>query len=247
MTSEAHLSPRRQRVAEALLLPDGTRVAYQVRRHGQARRITLRVIDNALVVTAPVGARGHDIRTAVARRRDWVAAALAEARALAPAPLRLGDHIPLLGGAVVIVPGEGRSVRRAGDRLAVPAGASVDVAVEAWYRRTARTHFAAIMDAWAPRIGVRPVRLTVRAQRSRWGSASPAGTISINWRLVMSPPEVGEYVMVHELVHLRHMDHSPEFWACVESYWPAHHRERAWLRRHGPRLMAGPRALDLER
>jgi predicted metal-dependent hydrolase len=241
------LSPRRQRVPEAVLLPDGTRAAYRIRRHGKARRITLRVTDNALVVTAPVGTRTHEIRAAVERRRDWVAAALAAAGAQAPAPLALGDRIPLLGGSIAIVPGDGRSARRAGERVPVPARASVDATVEGWYRRTARAHFAAVMAAWAPRIGVQPARLTVRAQRSRWGSASPAGTISINWRLVMAPPEVGEYVMVHELVHLRHMDHSREFWACVEAHWPSHRTERAWLRRHGPRLMAGPHALDPER
>jgi len=201
------------------------------------------VTGDGLVVTAPAGARMHEIRTVVERRGDWVAAALAEARALAPPPLALGDRIPLLGGSVVIVAGGGHG----GDRLAVPAGASVDATVESWYRRTARTHFAAAMDAWAPRIGVTPARLTVRAQRSRWGSASAAGTISINWRLVTAPPEVGEYVVVHELVHLRHMDHSPAFWACVATHWPSHRREREWLRRHGPGLMAEPRALDPRR
>ena len=245
--NDVRLSPRPRRHLEELLLPDGTRTAYEIRRNRRARRITLRVTDNALVVSAPVGACAQEISTAVARRRDWVATALAEARALAPVPLRVGDRIPLLGDSVLIVAGAGRRASRAGDRLAVPAGASVDAAVEAWYRRTARIHFAAVMDAWAPRIGVRPARLTVRAQRSRWGSASPAGTVSLNWRLVMTPPEVCEYVIVHELVHLRHMDHSPEFWACVEAHWPSHRSERAWLRHHGQRVMAGPHALDRAR
>jgi predicted metal-dependent hydrolase len=244
--NDVRLSPRRRPIVEELLLPDGTRTVYEIRRLRQARRITLRVTDNVLVVSAPVEARAHEIRSAVARRGDWVATALAEARALAPAPLGFGDRIPLLGDSVVIVSGVGRSPTRAGDRLTVPAGASVDAAVEAWYRRTARAHFAAVMDAWSPRIGVRPARLTVRAQRSRWGSASAAGTISLNWRLVMTPPEVCEYVIVHELVHLRHMNHSPEFWACVEAHWPSHRTERAWLRRHGRRVMAGPHARDPE-
>lgn len=244
--SDVRLSPHPRRQVEELLLPDGTRTAYEIRRHRRARRITLRVTEDLLMVSAPVGARAQEIRTAVARRRDWIATALAEARALAPAPLRVGDRLPLLGDWVLIVPGAGRSASRAGDRLAVPAGVSVEAAVEAWYRRTARTHFAAVMGAWAPRIGVRPTRLTVRAQRSRWGSASPAGTISLNWRLVLTPPEVCEYVIVHELVHLRHMDHSPEFWACVATHWPSHRTERAWLRRHGQQVMAGPHALDQE-
>jgi predicted metal-dependent hydrolase len=235
------------RDADAVLLADGTRVPFRLRRHRQARRITLRMTGTSLTITAPARTPAGEIGAAVARRRDWIAAAVAEARALAPAPLGLGDWIPILDEAVVIVAGDGRGARRAGDRLAVPQGIPITAAVEAWYRRTAREHFAGIMDTWASRIGVAPARLTVRAQRSRWGSASPSGTISINWRLVLAPPEIGEYVMVHELVHLRHMDHSPAFWDCVETYWPTHRRERAWLRHHGPRLMAGPHALDAER
>jgi predicted metal-dependent hydrolase len=232
---------------DEVVLPDGTREAYRIRYHGGARRIVLRVTDRALVVTAPPHVRSVEIRAAVDRRREWIATALAEARALAPEPLMFGDRIPLLGGSVVITEASGRGARRLGDRLLVPVGTSIGTSVHAWYRRTARTHFGRMMDGWAPRIGVAPSRLAVRDQRSRWGSASATGAISINWRLVMAPHEVGEYVMVHELVHLHHMDHSPAFWTCLETHWPAHRRERAWLRRHGPRLMTGPQAFDLER
>jgi len=229
-----------------VVLPDGTRQAYRIRRHRGARRISLRVSDGALVVTAPPHVGAGEIQAAVERGRDWVAAALCESRARTPDPLEFGDRIPLLGAPVWLAAGTGRGARVVGDRLVVPADAPIGPAVEAWYRRVARTHFAGVMDAWAPRIGVAPARLAVRDQRSRWGSASATGTISINWRLVMAPPEVGEYVMVHELAHLIHMDHSPAFWACVGAHWPSHRTERAWLRHHGPRLMAGPQAVGTE-
>lgn len=246
-TNEGRLSPRGHQDLWALRLPDGTDVPYRVRRHARARRITLRVTNGGLSVTAPARAPAREIRAAIDARRDWIAHAFAQARRSVAAPVGLNDRIPLLGGALEIVAGGRGGVRRTGDRLAVPSGASVPAAIEAWYRRAAREHFGAVMSTWAPRIDVQPARLSVRAQRSRWGSASARGTISINWRLMMAPPEIGEYVMVHELVHLRHMDHSPEFWACVAAHWPSHRTERAWLRGNGAQLMAGPAALDAPR
>ena len=195
-------------------------------------------------MSAPAHVGTAEIRAAIEHRREWIARALADARALAPKPLAFGDRIPLLGDWVALAPGTRRGAHRIGDRLVVSPGAALGPPVDAWYRRTARAHFRVLMESWAPRIGVAPTSLSVRDQRSRWGSASATGSISINWRLAMAPPEVGEYVMVHELVHLRYMDHSPIFWACVEDHWPEHRRERAWLRRHGPQLMSGPRALE---
>lgn len=87
-------------------------------------------------------------------------------------------------------------------------------------------------------VGVRPARVVVRNQRSRWGSASTAGTISLNWRLAHVPHEVAEYVVVHELCHLVHMNHSADFWACVEKHLPYYQGSREWLRRNGHAILA---------
>lgn len=79
-------------------------------------------------------------------------------------------------------------------------------------------------------------RISIRNQRTRWGSCGPDGHISLNWRLVLMPPEVRDYVLVHELMHLRRMDHSPAYWRLVAAACPAYREARAWLRVNGRRL-----------
>lgn len=91
--------------------------------------------------------------------------------------------------------------------------------------------------AVAARHGLSPTRVSVRNQRSRWGSCGRNGHITLNWRLVAMPAWVREYVMVHELMHLRRLDHSPEYWRHVSAACPEHLRARAWLRAHGSSLL----------
>jgi len=76
-------------------------------------------------------------------------------------------------------------------------------------------------------------RVSVRDQRSRWGSCTAAGAISLNWRLVLTPESVRDYIIYHELMHLREMNHSPRFWACVEEVFPRWQEAEAWIKRNG--------------
>ena len=92
--------------------------------------------------------------------------------------------------------------------------------------------------------GVTPLRIAVGDQRTRWGSCSRAGNIRLNWRLVLMPGWVRDYVMIHELMHLRRLDHSPEFWTLVEAACPGYRAARRWLRAHLP-LPVGPRAAEM--
>lgn len=92
--------------------------------------------------------------------------------------------------------------------------------IEAWYRREAKRCLPARLAPYAQRLGVAPKRISIRAQRTRWGSCSSNGTICLNWRLLLLPSDLCEYVLLHELCHLRHMDHSARFWALVESVFP---------------------------
>lgn len=85
-------------------------------------------------------------------------------------------------------------------------------------------------------IGDNCLRITIRNQKTRWGSCSSKKTLSFNWRLMLAPPSILDYVVVHELCHLRHMNHSAEFWHCVEQILPDYKIRRKWLKDHGNEL-----------
>lgn len=109
------------------------------------------------------------------------------------------------------------------------------IAVE--LRKEARPLFRERIDTYSPQMGVFPKRLRVGDQRTRWGSCSARGTISLNWRLIMAPPEVLDYIVVHELAHLREMNHSSRFWSVVEQHCPDYRVQEAWLKQYGFILM----------
>ena len=109
---------------------------------------------------------------------------------------------------------------------------------EAEARLAVRELVAMVVDEQAPAIGVAPSRILIRDQRSRWGSCSTRGTLSFNWRLVLAPFDVLDYVVVHELCHLREPNHSSRFWRLVETHRPGWRTQRDWLHRHGPELLA---------
>ena len=109
---------------------------------------------------------------------------------------------------------------------------------EAEWRAAAREALTEVAEREAPKLGVAYERIAVRDQKTRWGSCSSRGTLSFNWRLVLAPEEVLDYVVVHELCHLREPNHSQRFWRLVEDARPGWQAQRDWLRMHGPELQA---------
>ena len=105
-------------------------------------------------------------------------------------------------------------------------------------RREARARLTDACEREAARLGLRYARLRIADQRTRWGSCSRAGTLSFNWRLVLAPPPVLDYVVVHELCHLVEASHSPRFWTLVATARPTFREERRWLVEHGHELLA---------
>jgi predicted metal-dependent hydrolase len=126
-------------------------------------------------------------------------------------------------------------VHRRGDELLIPAG-DHRPAVERWLRREAHREIEGRLDDACAALGRSYERLTIRGQRTRWGSCSSTGTMSFNWRLMLAPEPVLDYVVWHEACHLVHPDHSPRFWSLVARYRPDHREHARWLRRHGQTL-----------
>jgi predicted metal-dependent hydrolase len=108
--------------------------------------------------------------------------------------------------------------------------------VQAWLRARARRELPPLLLALAGAHGLTVPRVSVRDQRSRWGACSPTGTITLNWRLIQAPPFVREYVLLHELMHRRELNHSRRFWKLVVACCPRHAEARQWLRKEGKSL-----------
>ncbi len=215
-----------------------TEIAYQVRRSNRARRVRVSVgVEDGVVVVLPRRTSEREAEVAVRELRPWIERRL---RRLAHVRAELGHQpgtVPLLGRALELVPEPGRSsVRRHGERLLVP---TVDqrAALERWYRRTARLEIAARLDRATAATDRSYRSLVIRGQRTRWASCSASGTMSFNWRLMLAPEPVVDYVVWHEVCHLEVLDHSPRFWALVARRCPDYRRQIRWLGRYGPALV----------
>lgn len=101
--------------------------------------------------------------------------------------------------------------------------------MEAWYRKKAKEIFFKRVTYFMPFIGKKVNRIAIRGQHTRWGSCSSIGNLNFNWRLMLAPAEIVDYVVVHELCHLLHMNHSKEFWQCVEGILPNYKQLKDWL------------------
>ena len=216
----------------------GLDIEYTVRRSDRARRVRVTVHPEGEVeVTLPRRAREREAAAAVAELRPWIERRLAEAERLRERIAARGATVPYLGGVLQLVsePGRTRAHRR-GDALHVPGG-DARPAIERWYRRMARGEVLPRLDAACGALGVDYASVRIGNQRTRWGSCSETGAMSFNWRLLLAPEDVLDYVVWHEACHLRHLDHSPRFWGLLERHVPDYREPKAWLRRNGATLV----------
>lgn len=114
---------------------------------------------------------------------------------------------------------------------------SVRRALESLYQRKARERFENRASRFAEDMGVEYNKIEVRNQRTKWGSCSTSGTLGLNWRLMMAPPEIVEYVVIHELAHLREPNHSDSFWELVAKHDPEYQKRERWLKQNSTRLI----------
>jgi predicted metal-dependent hydrolase len=147
------------------------------------------------------------------------------------------SHLPFLDRRLQLVPQPGRvRAHIRGEHLLVPDG-DHRAAVERLYRRLARSEIGERLDRAVASVGLSYSGLSIRNQRTRWASCSHSGAMSFNWRLLLAPERVLDYVIWHEICHLEVPDHSRRFWALLESRLPGFSEPHAWLRRHGGTLV----------
>jgi predicted metal-dependent hydrolase len=150
-----------------------------------------------------------------------------------PDTWNLGTEILFRGELVRIEPDADGSIRFSAERLDVSdAQADLRPVIQNHLRNLASRELPARVMEWAALHGVKVSRVTVRNQKSRWGSCSRRGTISLNWRLVQTPDFVRDYIILHELAHRRQMNHSGKFWQEVERLFPDYLQAERWLKQH---------------
>ena len=207
-------------------------------RVARARRYVLRVRpDGTLRVTVPRGGSRAGAMRFVESQLPWIARERARLEAeQAPRCWTHGTTI-LLRGEPVTIQCAG-AVASYGDRIVrVPSGAEdLRPLIEADLRVLARNTLPLRLQELAAQHGIEIVRVTIRNQRSRWGSCARGGRISLHFRLVQMPPEIADYVLVHELMHIRQQNHGPRFWRLVEAACPGFRTAERWLNTQGRRL-----------
>jgi predicted metal-dependent hydrolase len=214
-------------------------INYQVRRSERARRVRV-TVDPArgVEVVLPRRAPAREAAAAVVELRPWIERRMQEVARAREAVAARGNGVPYLGQTLETVAKPGRiRVHRRGDVLLVPEGEERGPALERWYRRAAKSEIASRLDRVCRLAGTSYSALTIRGQRTRWASCSRSGAMSFNWRLLLAPEPVLDYVVWHEVCHLEVMDHSPRFWALLGSRWPDYREHSRWLRRYGQTLV----------
>jgi predicted metal-dependent hydrolase len=239
-------------------LLDGIAVAYQFKR-GKRRTIGFSVGADGLTVSAPKWVPLYEIDKAVVEKSAWIVKKLQETRARhdrlesARIDWKDGTTLPFLGEQVIVVldprhafGGVGAELKSSADTLpgvthltlhvGLPHTATPDQikdAVQAWLMRQAKRIFTERLNHFAPTLNVQWRKLSLSSAGTRWGSASADGSIRLNWRLIHFKQSVIDYVVVHELSHLRVMDHSPRFWDTVRAVVPDYAALRSQLKDEG--------------
>ncbi|MBJ7354851.1 MAG: M48 family metallopeptidase [Thermoleophilaceae bacterium] len=233
---------------DADVVYEGEGFDYSLRRSTRAKNIRITVGTDGVVLTLPgrtAERHGHEF---IRERSDWIARTLAKIEAadeiVASRSLSDGTTVPFVGwdlvlrlldgpsGRVTLKPASGELWVRVPDTRRE----TVAAALERWYRRQAKEVFAERLDAVVARNGTSYERVAIRDQKTRWGSCSSSGTISFNWRLLLAPESVMDYVIEHEAAHIEVRDHSARFWALMDQRVSDWRDSRLWLKRHGGTL-----------
>ncbi|WCM20348.1 M48 family metallopeptidase [Paraburkholderia bryophila] len=243
-----------------LLAPDGSKLRslvvgsrtlhYALKRSGR-RSIGFAIDSTGLTITAPRWVTLADIETAITEKQRWIFAKLiewqtrVEQRALPKVDWKDGAEVPYLGQPVRVILGSPRGTLQfsaSDSALQVPLPLQADPQqikdrVQGWLQGEAKRLFGERLAIYSEKLGVSYRTYALSSAATRWGSCSSDGKIRLNWRLIHFPLSIIDYVVAHELAHLREMNHSPRFWQTVESIFPEFREARQTLKSHPPELL----------
>jgi predicted metal-dependent hydrolase len=223
---------------------DGQNVSYTLKQSYRARCARLEIRQaTGLTIVIPKSYDVTDVHTLMQKKKRWILNNLAKCHRIvqpeAVKCLKSGDHIPYLGQELMLVTqrdhGSDASVVLDKNRLIISVGNKnngVGLILEQWYRTQADQLLKEKTDRQCAKFGLTYNRLTIRGQRSRWASCSHKRNLSFNWKLMMVPEPVIDYVIIHELMHLKQMNHTKRFWKLVDERCPDWREHRTWLKQH---------------
>ncbi|WP_144144480.1 M48 family metallopeptidase [Paraburkholderia sp. BCC1884] len=229
----------------------GSRTLHYVLKRSARRSIGFAIDSTGLTITAPRWVTLADIETAITEKQRWIFTKLiewqtrVEQRALPKVDWKDGAELPYLGQPVRVILGspQGTLQFSASDAaLQVPLPLHADPQqikdrVQGWLQGEAKRIFGERLAIYAEKLGVNYRAYALSSAATRWGSCSSDGKIRLNWRLIHFPLSIIDYVVAHELAHLREMNHSPRFWQTVESIFPEFREARQTLKSHPPELL----------
>jgi predicted metal-dependent hydrolase len=232
--------------------------SYHIRRSPRATQTRITVTPGKVVVVAPVKVSEHKIHQFVQSKQQWIIQALAKIEAktgqhkkLAPAVYSHGAEIPYQGTTyqLAIRPTKLKRIKIEFCRefiahvpevlMVKDHGVEIKEALIRWLKKESKYQVEQLVNQHAQRKQLIPRTIKIKTQKSRWGSCGINNDININWLLIVAPPEVLEYVVVHELCHIKIRNHSANFWALVAEHLPDYQSRRRWLKTHGGSLMMG--------
>lgn len=220
----------------------------EVVRSDRRKTVTIKVEEGKVSILVPRRADTDRIAALIDRKTRWIREKLLLQRQHPPPKPKeyvSGESFTYLGRnyRLKVESGPGDPVRLQGGRLMVrvpPATTQrepyVQAALTAWYRARAAEKLGEKVARYAGLVGRSPTSVRIRTYKSRWGSCSAKGDIQFNWKIIIAPNRIVDYVVVHELCHLRRHDHSPEFWKCVERVLPDYAERKEWLKLKGRSL-----------
>jgi predicted metal-dependent hydrolase len=226
----------------------GRSVEYRLKQSQRTRGIRLEIrSETGLTVVVPRKYSRQQVLDMLRQKEGWILKHLSPGKAV-QMPLFTheaghGDRLIFMGRPIEIVINPGKSASSPavlnGNKLLISTGArnaAMPKILENWYRQQAASVFKQKADNFREIMGLRYNAIFIRGQKTRWGSCSPSGNITLNWKLLLAPEDVVDYVVIHELAHLKHMNHSKKFWDTVEHYCPNWKKHRRWLTQHQDEL-----------
>lgn len=230
---------------QTLTLANGQQIPYQLELRPR-RTVGLKITQQGLVVHAPRRIVVHQLNQILQEKSAWILnkLALREENAVEPVQWQHGEPLMYLGQDVVlqVIEAKGKSqVQLSGDQLMVSMKDTIQHTLIAkkviqWFQQQAYEDFVRRVEIFATKLGVKPPPVALSNAQSRWGSCNSRGEVRLNWRLIQAPPQIINYVVCHELAHLKEMNHSAKFYAVLAQLFPDHAEAEKLLKQLSPQL-----------